>query len=341
LFTNLAGCSISETVKFVTQDVLWQDEIYSKLTFMQMSASDLYFKDNMFDLIISKSVFEHVKKPEQALQEIYRVLRPGGYVFITWNPFTSLIMGGHDVGIAYYYPWAHLRLSPEEHIEKLREVYSNKNIYDTMPDPHRPSDELAKKYAADPGYLRRTSLEDLNKMRSGDFLNFAKKIGFEVVYEYYNSFEKDKKYLTDAIRKELSQYSEEELLMVGMYTVFRKPIKVKALGFKILESIMNFIMSVNGVSFNLTNYTDPEEVWVKGIAKDWAAAFFVKNTTQTKNIFKVGKMVSFTDGTKRTITEVKENRNSLIVTLNGRPLDGNKIGYPNIIKIRAKAKKGK
>ncbi len=102
-----------------------------------MSASDLMFKDNMFDIVISKSVFEHIKDPQKALAEIFRVLKPGGFVFITWNPFTSLTMGGHDAGIGYYYPWAHLRLSPEDHIEKIREVYINKSIYDTMPLPQR------------------------------------------------------------------------------------------------------------------------------------------------------------------------------------------------------------
>lgn len=222
-FVHTAGCSFTESVKFTSQDVLWRDELFNKLTFMQMSASDLFFKDKMFDLVISKSVFEHIKKPVLALEEIFRVLRPGGDAFITWNPFTSLTMGGHDIGIGYYYPWAQLRLTPWQHINKLKEVYSNKSIYDTMPLAHRPNDELAKKYSADPGWLRRSSLEDLNQMRSVEFLAAARKIGFDVVFEDYTYIEEDRKYLTEEIKKELSQYSEEELLMVGMFVVFHKP----------------------------------------------------------------------------------------------------------------------
>jgi hypothetical protein len=70
-----------------------------------------------------------------------------------------------------------------------------------------------------------------------------------------------------------------------------------AIFLKILIGI--FTAYAVGVSFNFTNYTGPEGAWVKGIAKDWAIAFFVKSLTHSKSIFKAGKLVSFTDGTKR------------------------------------------
>ena len=81
-----------------------------------------------------------------------------------------------------------------------------------------------------------------------------------------------------------------------------------------------------GVSYTLPNHTD--ENWVNGIAKKWATAFFVKDSIQAKSDFAVGKKVTFSDGTVRIIVRQKENDGSLIVFLDGTPLDGNVVGYP-------------
>ena len=43
----------------------------------------LSFSDQRFDIITSNDVLEHVNLPEQALAEMYRVLKPGGEIFVT------------------------------------------------------------------------------------------------------------------------------------------------------------------------------------------------------------------------------------------------------------------
>jgi SAM-dependent methyltransferase len=43
----------------------------------------LSFNDNSFDIVLSNDVLEHVNKPEQAMSEIYRVLKPQGQAFIS------------------------------------------------------------------------------------------------------------------------------------------------------------------------------------------------------------------------------------------------------------------
>ncbi len=50
--------------------------------FRQGNASELPFKDREFDLVITTLSFHHWKQPEQALDEIYRVLREGGEAWI-------------------------------------------------------------------------------------------------------------------------------------------------------------------------------------------------------------------------------------------------------------------
>ena len=44
------------------------------------------FADNSVDAIICVSVLEHVENPIQAMREIYRVLNPGGYIYL-YVPF--------------------------------------------------------------------------------------------------------------------------------------------------------------------------------------------------------------------------------------------------------------
>lgn len=42
----------------------------------------LPFKDNTFDAVISEAVLEHVHSPNSVVEEIYRVLKPGGYICV-------------------------------------------------------------------------------------------------------------------------------------------------------------------------------------------------------------------------------------------------------------------
>jgi hypothetical protein len=67
------------------------------------------------------------------------------------------------------------------------------------------------------------------------------------------------------------------------------------------------------------------------------AAFFVKTCPQTKSDLKVGRQVVFADDTVRTIVRINENDDSLIVILDGTPLDGNVVGYPKEIRITVAA----
>lgn len=69
---------------------------------IEAGAESLPFSDNTFDFIYSFEVMEHVMDPKKMLEEIYRVLKPGGLSYITtcnydsfyeghygrfWNPF--------------------------------------------------------------------------------------------------------------------------------------------------------------------------------------------------------------------------------------------------------------
>lgn len=64
-----------------------------RITIGEMSATKLDYPDDTFDLVTAIEVLEHVDELDQALQEIRRVLKPGGRFALTtpnrWFPFET------------------------------------------------------------------------------------------------------------------------------------------------------------------------------------------------------------------------------------------------------------
>jgi len=55
------------------------------LRYANIENEEIPFEDNCFDVVFSKSVIEHFYYPEKLIEEIYRVLKPGGMI-ITMCP---------------------------------------------------------------------------------------------------------------------------------------------------------------------------------------------------------------------------------------------------------------
>ena len=51
-----------------------------------------------FDIVVADSVIEHLERPDLALAEIHRVLRPGG-VFAAWSPNRLSLTPDPHVGL--------------------------------------------------------------------------------------------------------------------------------------------------------------------------------------------------------------------------------------------------
>ena len=66
------------------------------------SGLDLPVADRSVDLAFSSNVLEHVPDPRRMADEMLRVTRPGGVVFISWTPWLSP-WGGHETS-----PWHYL-----------------------------------------------------------------------------------------------------------------------------------------------------------------------------------------------------------------------------------------
>ncbi len=73
---------IRPAVDWIGLDIANSPEVKSRTrvdcTFVTYDGVTIPFPDQHFDVVFSRQVFEHVRYPEKLLQEIHRVLRPGG-----------------------------------------------------------------------------------------------------------------------------------------------------------------------------------------------------------------------------------------------------------------------
>ena len=81
---------ISSHIDMINLDVYMRDRVD-----LLADAHRLPFADGSLDAVYSNAVLEHVQRPWLVAEEIYRVLRPGGRLFIN-VPFLNIIHDAHD-----------------------------------------------------------------------------------------------------------------------------------------------------------------------------------------------------------------------------------------------------
>jgi len=90
-----------------------------RTTFTRSDASHLAFPDQHFDLVYSIATFEHLQDPCRVLEEMLRVTRIGGCLYVQAGPLYHSPFGHHMFCWFKDLPWAHLRFDEARLVEHL------------------------------------------------------------------------------------------------------------------------------------------------------------------------------------------------------------------------------
>jgi SAM-dependent methyltransferase len=95
-----------------------REAIASKRSVIAMDAAALGFRNMSFDLVLSRSVLEHIVFFDIFLEESMRVLRPGGMFYALFGPLWPTYGGSHVGALGY----KHLTLPETELLAEARAV---------------------------------------------------------------------------------------------------------------------------------------------------------------------------------------------------------------------------
>ena len=89
-----------------------------KIEFQVGDAQSLNYRDNLFDIVFSQNAFEHIPNPKAAICEALRVLKPGGILYVTFDPVWTADSGSHFLEFVKE-PWLHLLLTDDEFCRRM------------------------------------------------------------------------------------------------------------------------------------------------------------------------------------------------------------------------------
>jgi SAM-dependent methyltransferase len=101
-------------------------DLYRKDVDHQFDIEEIPYPDNSFDLVFASHVLEYVKNDKKAINEIKRVLRPGGLAFL---PVPML----HDKTIDFEERPPNKRIIREtgvDYFDRYREIFTEVKVYD-------------------------------------------------------------------------------------------------------------------------------------------------------------------------------------------------------------------
>lgn len=99
----------------------WRDARAKPLKFVQGDiCGTLPLASESFDLAISYNAFEHVDNPAKALNELVRLCKRGGLLYIEFDPLYSSPLGLH--AFSFFMPYPQFLFSPKLIETKLREL---------------------------------------------------------------------------------------------------------------------------------------------------------------------------------------------------------------------------
>ena len=193
---------------YINEDRKKVGEFFDKKTkdivsFIEDDICNSKIKSNSKDLIVSWDTLEHLNNPQKAFEEMFRILRPGGYSFHEYNPFFSF-NGGHSL-CTLDFMWGHVRLSPADFQKYLKQF--------------RPFEyDLAMRFYA----------ENLNRMTVNQLKRYIKAAGFEQIMffpsiYFQNYFELNEKIFVEC-KNNYPSIEIIDLISPALYIGIKKPV---------------------------------------------------------------------------------------------------------------------
>ncbi|MFA5133106.1 MAG: class I SAM-dependent methyltransferase [Candidatus Paceibacterota bacterium] len=152
--------------------------IKDKVTFSNNDIAN-FVEPEKYDVVVSWDTMEHITQPKQAIDNIYKSLKQGGFAYFHYNSFFS-ITGGHSL-CTLDFPYGHCILDG--------------NDFERYIKSHR---KMECKVAMD------FYNHNLNRMSLSDFICYLKQSGFKIqLMEGHIPFEDDEKLWQEKIDSEI------------------------------------------------------------------------------------------------------------------------------------------
>lgn len=104
-------------------------DLYSPLADVKADICDLPFGENSYDLIFCNHVLEHIPDDKKAMQELYRVLKPGGMAIVQIPQeldraitFEDNTITDREERAKIFGQYDHVRIYGRDYFDKLRSV---------------------------------------------------------------------------------------------------------------------------------------------------------------------------------------------------------------------------
>jgi len=125
-------------------------DLYSPIADVKADITDLPFNDNSFDIVFCNHVLEHIPDDTKAMQELYRVLKPGGFGIFQIPQDLSRATTFEDNSITdpkerarIFGQYDHVRVYGRDYFDKLRSIGFTVNEVDYT---KKISPQLSEKY---------------------------------------------------------------------------------------------------------------------------------------------------------------------------------------------------
>ena len=146
-----------------------EKKLVDRFEFVLGDAAQLVFKDKFFDVIMMNDAMEHVQKPLKVLQECYRVLKPGGKLYINYPPYYHPY--GAHLSDVISFPWIHVIFDDDTLIKVYKYFVQNFSDGEERIALRISKDHRGKEY-----------FSYINKMTVNRFVTLLAQTGFQHVY---------------------------------------------------------------------------------------------------------------------------------------------------------------